>query len=138
MAAALRYLALRDRTESQVTAFLTRRGFTAAIPPLLRRLRSLGYLNDGAYAKRWAAARIARRPMGRARMEAELIGQGLARSLVLSTLDEVYRGRSEQELAQALLRQRGRSGKRTGPSQQARLLQSHGFSEETIEEVVGS
>jgi SOS response regulatory protein OraA/RecX len=71
-------------------------------------------------------------------MEAELIGQGLDRSLVLNTLDEVYRGRSEQELAQALLRQRGRSGSGTGPSQQARLLRSHGFSEEAIEEVVGS
>ena len=135
--AALRYLARRDRTEAQVTGLLRRRGVSAArIAAQLQRLRRLGYLNDKVYARRWAESRIARKPMGRLRLEAELLAQGLDRPLVLNTLDAVYGGRSERDLARDLLR--ARAAQALSQARQVRLLRSHGFSEETIELVVGS
>ena len=134
---ALRYLARRDRTEAQVTGFLRRRGVSAArIVTQIQRLRRLGFLNDHVYARRWAESRIARKPMGRLRLEAELLAQGLDRPLVLNTLDAVYGGRSEPGLARDLLRTR--AGKALSQARQVRLLRSHGFSEETIELVLGS
>jgi regulatory protein len=142
--AALRYLARRDRTEAQVAAFLIRRGVSAArASTVVRRLRALGYLNDAAYAQRWAAARLSRKPMGRLRLEAELLAQGVPRALAPAALVEAYGGRSERDLAEALLAQRGSNpGDRAAPvrlrARQARLLRSRGFSEETIEDVIPS
>ena len=139
MASALRYLARRDRTESQVRAFLVRSGVPAGrIPLLLNRLRELGYINDAAYAMRRAEARIIRRPMGRARLEAELIALGLDRSVVEETVEEVYLHRKESDLARKLIREWSRSRSAPGLVQQARRLRGRGFSEETIEEVLGS
>jgi len=135
--AALRYLARRDRTESQVTSFLRRRGVSAArIAGLRGRLRRLGYLNDDVFARRWAESRIARKPMGRLRLEAELLAQGLDRPVVLNTLGAVYGGRSERDLARDLLQTR--AGKALSQARQVRLLRNYGFSEETIELVLGS
>jgi regulatory protein len=140
--AALRYLGRRDRTEAQVAAFLRRRGVSAPrVAAELRRLRILGYLNDEAYARRWAASRLSRKPMGRLRLEAELLAQGVDRALARAALDEAYGGRTERELAEAVLAQRaGTAGDRAAQAglrvRQARLLRGRGFSEETIEAVL--
>lgn len=129
----LSYLARRDRTEAQVAAFLARRGVPAArIAGLLARWRAGGYLNDERYARRWAEARLARRPEGRRRLEAELLAQGLDPDLVARTLDRLYAERSERTLAEALLtRVRPRKGAA------AALLRRQGFDEDVIEALAG-
>ncbi|MGH7166774.1 MAG: regulatory protein RecX, partial [Nitrospiraceae bacterium] len=69
--AVLRYLARRDRTEAQVVAFLERHGTSPSrIKAWMTELRRRGYVNDKSFALRWAHARLARRPMGRERLEA--------------------------------------------------------------------
>src|SRR5512147_691703 len=74
MALAIRYLARWDRTAAQVEQFLLRKGAAPAqIQQTIGRLSDLRYLNDGAYAERWIETRLARRPMGRERLEAELL-----------------------------------------------------------------
>lgn len=134
----LRYLARRDRTEAQVTAFLERQGAPPnRIRALVREFRRRGYLNDEAYALRWARARLARRPMGRARLEAELLGQGLGRATAARTLDLLYGEISERDLARDLLNRRGALGTPAGRSREAGLLRRHGFDEETIRDVLG-
>ena len=136
--AVLRYLARRDRTEAQVVAFLEHHGTShSRIRAWMTELRRRGYVNDGSYALRWARARLTRRPMGRERLEAELLGQGLERSLVLRALDRVYGEVRERDLARDLLNRRTaltQSGSRTW---QASLLRRHGFDEETIRDVLG-
>jgi SOS response regulatory protein OraA/RecX len=75
--------------------------------------------------------------MGRERLEAELLGQGLERGLVLRALDRVYGEVRERDLARDLLNRRTaftHSGSRTW---QAGLLRRHGFDEETIRDVLG-
>jgi regulatory protein len=136
--AALRYLAQRDRTSAQVMRYLDRKGASLAqVRSVLRRLTKAGYMNDRAFAARWAEARLARRPMGREALKAELLRQGLAEGLVAETLDRLYEHDRERELAkQAIQRVCRRAG--GGPSRAARLLRQRGFDEETIDVVVTS
>jgi regulatory protein len=136
--AAVRYLARRERTEAQVRTFLCRTGAPAVrIRSLLSQFREQGYLNDRAYAARWARDRLARCPMGQARLEAELLAKGFDRTIVANTVRQVYDGTNQRTLARALLVQRlGRAAsgdRRRG----ANLLRRYGFDEDLIEELFG-
>ncbi len=137
-AAAVRYLACRERTEAQVKAYLSRAGASAVrIRTLLSRFRKHGYINDDAYAARWAYARLARRPMGQARLEAELLAKGFERATVARTMRQVYCELSQRELARALLVERFGRQQLLDRRRGASLLQRHGFDEEIIEELFG-
>ncbi len=136
--AAVRYLARRERTEAQVRTFLNRAGASAArIRSLLSHFREQGYLNDQAYAARWARDRLARCPMGQARLETELLAKGFDRTIVAKTVRQVYDGRNHLALARTLLAKRlGRvavGDRRRGAS----LLRRYGFDEDTVEELFG-
>ena len=136
--AAVRYLARRERTEAQVKTFLIRAGASAAcIRSLLSHFRERGYLNDRAYAARWARDRLARCPMGQARLEAELLAKGFDRTIVAKTVRQVYDDTNQRTLAKALLVQRlGRAAagdRRRG----AGLLRRYGFDEDLVEELFG-
>lgn len=134
---ALRYLARQDRTEAQVRAYLTRRGAsTALIRRLIREFIRRGYVNDHEYAQRWAWARLERRPMGRERLEAELLAQGIDSAVVTETVERLYRSRSERELAHRLLAGRRDVRMPRDLARAAGLLRRHGFSDETIETIV--
>ena len=137
--AVLQYLARRDRTEAQMRAYLTRLGVSSArVGSTIKRLVEQGYLNDERYGLRWASARLARRPMGRERLETEMLAQGLERDTVERTLKLVYGERSERELALALLRQRRGARNPANRLREATLLRRYGFAEESIEAVLGS
>jgi regulatory protein len=136
--AAVRYLARRERSEAQVKTFLIRAGASAVrIRSLLSQFRERGYLNDKAYAARWARARLARCPMGQARLEAELLAKGFDRTIVAKTVRQVYDDTNQRTLARALLVQRlGRAAagdRRRGAS----LLRRYGFDEDLVEELFG-
>ena len=136
--AAVRYLARRERTEAQVKAYLSRAGASAArIRTLLSRFREHGYINDNAYAVRWARARLAKRPMGQARLEAELLAKGFERATVARVLRQVYGELSQRELARTLLVRRFGRNQPADRRRGASLLQRHGFDEEIIEELFG-
>ena len=135
--AVLRYLASRDRTEAQVRRFLSRAGASASrTQELIARFFRLGYLNDEAYAQRWAGVKLARRPMGRDRLEAELLAQGLDRATVSRTLEKIYSRRNERDLARLLLSRRIGSGTGRTDAARAGLLRRYGFREELIEELL--
>ena len=120
-------------------AYLGRLGATSAhVGRVIGRLLDRGYLNDERYALQWASDRLARRPMGRARLEAELIGQGVGRGATARALEHAYGGRSERELALVLLRRTGGARDPTKRPRDASLLRRYGFTEESIEAVLGS
>lgn len=134
--AVLRYLARRDRTEAQVRAFLNRAGASVSrTQVLIKGFLQRGYLNDEAYALRWARDRLARRPMGHDRLEAELLAQGFDSATTARTLQRIYSERNERDLARSLLSLR--SGSRRTEAARAGLLRRHGFREELIEELLG-
>lgn len=126
--AALRYLARSDRTEAQVKGYLARIGASAVrTRTIIRRFHERGYLNDAGYAQRWARDRLARTPMGRDRLEAELLAKGLTTVLVSETLDGLYGEGQERALAEALARR---------PSVTSSFLRRRGFQEDIIESVI--
>jgi SOS response regulatory protein OraA/RecX len=108
-------------------AYLGKLGASPArIRTVFARLRSLGYVDDQAFAQRWARDRMTRKPMGRLRLEAELQAQGFDGRTIADTVEEIYAGTSERQLAWLLMH-----GRSVTPA----FLRRRGFSEDTIEAV---
>lgn len=134
---AVRYLARFDRTTAQVERFLASKG---ASPTQARhtidRLSDLRYLDDLAYARRWVETRLARRPMGRERLKAELSAKGVAEALADEAIHEALQAMDEESLARLSLRSWKRKRRRVLPGQAAQHLRRRGFEEDTIERII--
>jgi regulatory protein len=136
---AVRYLARWDRTAAQVEHFLKDKGASShQVKQTISRLSELRYLNDRAYAQRWIESRLARKPMGRERLKAELLAKGVAGSLADRAIREVLRGVDEETLARRALKVKQGRGGRLAPVRAARLLRQWGFEEETIDRIIDS
>ncbi len=130
---AIRYLARAERSASQVEQYVQGKGASRAQGhAVVRELERRGYLDDQAYATRWAEARLSRRPMGRERLKLELLGRGFEDPVAERALCSAYRSISEQELACRALE--GRTT-RTRPPQWVRFLRQRGFDDDTIQQV---
>ncbi len=134
---AMRYLARWDRTAAQVEQFLLSKGAAAnQAKQTISRLSDLRYLDDRAYAERWLESRLARQPMGRERLLAELQAKGIqdavAERAVKKTLPEV----DDDTLATRALKSWQRKGRPVTSLQAVRLLRQWGFEEETIERTI--
>lgn len=137
MPIAMRYLARRDRTVVQVERFLFHKGASPSeVRKIVTRLAQLRYLDDRAYAERWIEARLARRPMGRARLEAELSGQGIAETVAVQAIRGALHDLDEETLARRVLSSARRTGRRFTPQQAVRLLRQRGFEDETVERIM--
>lgn len=135
---AIRYLARWDRTSAQVERFLLGKGASPAqTKETIARLSDLRYLNDGAYAERWIEACLARRPMGRERLEAELLVKGVPEAVAGLAIRAAFRDLDEDTLARRALAVLRRTGRQLTPAQSVRLLRQRGFEEETIDRMIG-
>ena len=135
---AVRALARSDRTTAQIERLLAAKGAASSqICAAIRRLTSLRYLDDVAFAARWADRRLARMPMGRARLQEELLATGCPEHIVRATLRATYRKVSERDLAMQVVTMAGRTTLAQTPGRIARLLNQRGFDEDTIETVMG-
>ncbi len=134
---AVRYLARWDRTAAQVEQFLRDKGASPAqVQRTIDRLSDLRYLNDRAYAGRWLERRLARKPMGRERLKADLLAKGVTASVAEGAIGEILRGVDEEVLARrALMIKQGRGG-RLPLVKAARLLRQWGFEEDTIDRMM--
>ena len=138
MQLAVRAQARSDRTTAQVERLLEAKGASPAhIRATVRRLTSLRYLDDVAFAARWADRRLARMPMGRARLQEELRATGCPEHIVHATLRATYRKVSEQDLAMQVVAMSSRATSAQTLGRVARLLNQRGFDEDTIETVMG-
>ena len=130
---AIRYLARAERSASQVEQYIRGKGASRAQGQgVVRELARRGYLNDQAYATRWAESRLLRRPMGRDRLKLELLDRGFEEAVTERALQCAYRSISEQELACRALEGRTAS---TRPPQWVRFLRQRGFDDDTIQQV---
>jgi regulatory protein len=135
---AVRALARSDRTTAQIERLLASKGAPPSkIRATVLRLKSLRYLDDVAFASRWADRRLARMPMGRARLQEELLATGCSEQIVHATVQAAYRTVSEGQLAAQLVRMAGRANTAQKIGRLARLLNQRGFDEDTIETAVG-
>jgi SOS response regulatory protein OraA/RecX len=76
-------------------------------------------------------------PMGRARLQEELLATGCPEQIAKETLRVIYRKVSEQDLALQVITMGGRTTSAQTPGRVARLLNQRGFDEDTIETVMG-
>jgi regulatory protein len=135
---AVRALARSDRTTAQIEKMLAAKGASPSqVRTAIQRLTSLGYLDDVAFASRWADRRLARMPMGRARLQEELLATGCPGHIVHATLRATYRRVSEWDLAMQVVTRASRTTSAQTPGRVARLLNQRGFDEDTIETVMG-
>jgi regulatory protein len=92
MAAALRLLSYRPRSESELRQRLARRGTPPAqVDPTLQRLRELGLVDDAAFARAWVESRHRTSPRGRRLLRRELQAKGVdsdASRPLLEQIDE--------------------------------------------------
>jgi len=87
-ARALRLLAARPRTESQIRDRLARAGFEAQAGEVVAWLRGLGYLDDAAYARERARSLLAPGRHGPRLAERRLAAAGVSRELARRAVAE--------------------------------------------------
>lgn len=97
---ALRLLAIRGRTVSEMKERLLKKGFLPEeVEETLHRLLEQGYLNDHRFALDWIRGRLARAPVGRQRIASELKAKGVGEAAIRRALMEVYAQADEYQLA---------------------------------------
>jgi regulatory protein len=137
--AALRLLAVRARTRSELVGRLRRRGFDAAvIGTVVDGLQAAGLIDDRAFAELWADERMRLRPVGRRRLSQELRVKGVPPHVADEVLERAYGDNPEHELALRVARARAR---RSAGGAKARerlyaLLLRRGFTRATAADVV--
>lgn len=140
LAAALRYLLARDRTQHEVARHLRRKGFSdQAAQEAMEKLRGWGYLDDARVALQWAQARAQQSLWGPARLAAELERRGIERGIVWEVLARLRQENPECELALQAARKYMRTHSRAGCSMARRLaahLARRGFSPGVIREAL--
>jgi regulatory protein len=137
MRLAMRYLARWDRTVAQVQQHLHDKGASPAqVQQTTGRLSDLRYLNDRAYAERWVERRLARQPMGRNRLKAELQATGIAASLADGVIAQALLDVGEETLARLALESMQRKGRRMTLVQAQQFLRQRGFEDEVISRMI--
>ena len=130
---AVALLAQRTHFRAQLAAKLAKRGYPAGeVEEALDRLAGHGYLDDRRAAREYAEGRLARGPLGRRRLAADLARQGAPPAAVDAVLDELLpeddRAAARQAAEAWLARRRGAAK----PDALARHLEGRGFSPRAI------
>jgi regulatory protein len=121
---ALRMLAARRLTEAQLWAKLERKGFAEdAIREAIAACKADGYLDDALFAELYVHAK--RKPLGDARLIAELVGRGIDRDVAQRKVaaSEV----TQDERAQAALERLLQAKPSASYPSVARVLERNGF-----------
>jgi len=136
---ALRLLAVRARSRSELSNRLRRKGFDEeTVETVLDALSAVDLVDDTGFARAWADERARLKPVGPARLRHELYQKGIDREIVERTLDEMYSDGRETELARAAI---DRKVARATPGRADRVklmrfLLGRGFSREVAARVI--
>jgi len=140
---ALDALSRRARSRAELERWLRQREHAPVhIAETIKRLSSLGYLDDAEYARAFARRAGAGRHMSRWRIQAELARQGVAREVIGAAILEVMADESlnerENAAAVALKKLRG-MGRLAADVRRRRLyafLSRRGYAAEIVRETV--
>jgi regulatory protein len=139
--AALRLLAVRARSEHELTTRLRQKGFRAGTTrEVVSALAGVGLIDDEAFARAWAEERLRLRPVGPRRLSQELAAKGVARELADMVIAEAFAEQPELEVARRAASRRAGSLRGGDPRKvRARLhsfLVRRGFSYEVAATVI--
>ncbi len=136
MARAGRLLATRPRSEQEIADRLADAGFDPpVVAAVVDRLRTLGLVDDGAFALQWVEERARRKKLSPRALVHELEGKGVTRevaedALARAGLDEVEQA---TELAASYVRRVASKPLREQATRITRMLARRGYSHETAE-----
>ncbi|MCI0574144.1 MAG: RecX family transcriptional regulator [Myxococcaceae bacterium] len=142
--AALRLLAVRDRSRQELVTALTRRGFTPAVQhAVLARLLEDRYLDDSRFAAERARSLFQRGRFGARGVLQRLLAHGIPEEEARRAVEAVGEELAVDPLADGrrLLERRGLAGRPLTPKERARagrLLDARGFGEEEIHRLLSS
>ena len=97
---AVKLLAAKSRSIAELRERLLERSPTnkAVVEAVIERLREYGYLDDQRYAFGYASLKVRQRPVGRARLERDLMFRKVNGEVAEEALDQVFTETSEAEL----------------------------------------
>lgn len=120
---ALRLLAIRPRTVRELRDKLARKGHAPeAVAALVADLSAAGLLDDARFARMWIEGRAALKPMGQARLRAELAAKGVDRELVDEALAGLRDELDEPAAALRLARRKARAFQALGREARERRI----------------
>ena len=132
MQAALRLLRLRDRTEAELTAALSNKGFgDEAVGLVLKTLRDSHYVDDGRIAERAVEIANKRDPKGRLLIEEGLKQRGASEDAISAALVQIT---DELQMAEDAFEKHRKPG--DTPTRAAARLARKGFDEDTVRTVI--
>lgn len=127
--AALRLLAMQQRSEKDLRDRLRRKGLRiAAVDAAITRMQELGYLNDAAYARSYVEARQASTPRSRRALSFELARHGVDRELAGEAVSELSDPDAAYDAAQRRLRALRGLDRQTFARRLGNFLAARGFS----------
>jgi regulatory protein len=127
--AALKLTARAEQCSPLLTVKLRRRGWDGAvIAAVLRRMEDCGLVDDGRYAERWLASRLARKADSPRKLRGLLMAKGLDARTAHNGLKKALSGGGEIALLERYLR--GRSLEKAGGRG---ALRAEGFSAEALD-----
>lgn len=141
---AAKLLAARQRSVAELRErLLAGRGATRTnVEEVIARLREYGYLDDVKFAQSYASLRLRERPIGRRRLERDLLVKKVDRQTASTALDEIFDATPEEELIDRAIAKRIRLRGKPKSRQDARKLFDHllrqGFGFELVSEKVRS
>ena len=106
---AMKYLTVKDRTVSEMQAYLDAKEFGEAdVDAAIERLKELGILDDARYAQRFVETRLASKPVSRRHLWEQLKGHGVSEEHIRAAFETVDDGSEEENacvIAEKFLRQ---------------------------------
>ena len=123
---AYRLLAARDRSEKEMRLRLREKGYSeTVVGGVTARLRAMGYLDDGNFARQWARHLAVNCLYGDIRIETELREKGITRDLTRMAINRARKEMTERQAVRKLLRKyRGeQGGQETDTKEQNRIIQ---------------
>ena len=133
---AVKYLAVRSRSEAEVKAYLAKHGHDdLAVDEAIESLRQRGLVGDEALAKGWAAELAAKGRSGRTMALHKLMERGIPKDLAEASIADAWQEVDESSVAAGLLERkfRGHGGTDvTEMARAARFLKSRGYGSEAI------
>ncbi|WP_395979009.1 regulatory protein RecX [Christensenella sp. MSJ-20] len=128
---ALTYLGYRMRSKKEMEDYLRQKGYEAGeIQETMDRLADYGYIDDVAFSREFLRSRLNRGPVGRKKLEYDLLKKGVDREAIARVLEE-YHGQEEEErcreLAERLAAQKGRNRKALQSVQRTLLARGFGY-----------
>ena len=134
--AALRFLAIRARSEAEVRRRLERRYSAQAIDRVVATLTQQGYLDDAAFAQQWRTQRERLRPRGKGLLRQELLRLGVAAETIREALEDFDATGNAYQAGRTLAVRLSSTGYANFRQRLWSHLQRRGFEAAAIEETV--